>query len=332
MANRAPESHWRDEVQRLLSAGDYAPAHARCMVVLQRAPQESEPLFYLAQIAFDHGNLEKAADIVRRAIAMQPEDARYHALLARCLVFRRDLNGALAAAERAIALGARDGWTADTIGVTLSYVGLYGRALEFFEAAVKAAPDKADFLYNLGVARQFLGDLTGAARAFRAELALRPGARRPLTALVQLSRQTAEGNFAAELEALFDKTEDADGRLQIGHALAKTYEDIGDHARAFAWLERGKADKKALIGPTIPHVTAYFEAVRKAFLETPAQTGARNSPRSAKIISTRQTVCAAARIVSPTRCPAISSTPASSTALCRMRGSSVYAASRWMRC
>ncbi|NWG52834.1 MAG: sulfotransferase, partial [Hydrogenophilaceae bacterium] len=183
---------------------------------------------------------------------------------------RRAAERAAAAAEADAAL---DALTLDTIGVALSHGGDHARAAVFFERAAAKAPE-ANILHNLGVARQFTGDLAGAAEAFRAELALQPEGRRPYAALVHLEKQTRQANFIPELEAQFARAEgDANAQLQIGHALAKSFEDLGEAQTAFAWLVRAKAAKKRE-SPYAPEAArALMRAAVEAYRAAPAGSG-----------------------------------------------------------
>ena len=106
----------------------------------------------------------------------------------------------------------------------------------------------ASYFYNLGAARQFNANFDGAEAAYVRALELAPDLYRAHSSLVQLRRATPERNRVAELEALFARLgNDADAALHIGHALAKELEDLGEYPRAFEWLERATAAKRAAV-------------------------------------------------------------------------------------
>ncbi|MFZ3007898.1 MAG: sulfotransferase [Phenylobacterium sp.] len=255
-----------DRAEGLMSQGAYEQAHKLCLAALAEDAREGRAWFLLGVIAADHDNPVRAAELLAKAVDLTPDAARHHAYLARTLIALNRRLEALAAAERAVALTPADALTLDTIGVVFTRAGDHVRALPFFEAAVAATPDKASFLYNLAAARQFAGDFEAAEAAYARALALEPGLYRAWSSRVQLARQTRERNFAGELEALFDPASaDPDRALHLGHALAKTHEDLGDHPASLAWLLRAKSAKRKVIGYAPDQDAALFAAAAETF-------------------------------------------------------------------
>ena len=236
-------------VRDLLARRDYRQAHALCMQALQSDPSQGEPYFLLGVLAADHDNHAKAIELFDRSAALGADAAEALASKARSLIALNHRDRALAAAEEAAALAPSAASVVDTIGVVFSRAGLHARALPFYEQAVDAAPKSARLRYNLAVARQFAGKMDEAREAYEACLKLDPSDTRALTGLVQVSRQTPERNHLPRLVAVYEqlsaRTEDgqADALLHICHAIAKTYEDLGQQSEAMVWLARGKAAK-----------------------------------------------------------------------------------------
>ncbi|MET0337549.1 MAG: sulfotransferase [Caulobacter sp.] len=228
-----------------LSKGEYREAHALCLEVLRRDSGSAQAWFLLGILTAQHSNHAKAAQLFERAANLDPASARTHAHLGRTLVALNQQDTARQAADRAAACDPQDALTLDTIGVVYSRTGFHDRAVDFFEKAYALDPKSASFAYNLASARQFLGDFEGAEVAYAAALRLDPGYFKAWSSRVALAKQTPAANFASELEALFDpEAEDPDPALHIGHALAKTYEDLGDHRASLTWLNRAKAAKR----------------------------------------------------------------------------------------
>lgn len=264
--------HHLREAERLLVGRAFEAAHAHCMLALRIDPRASGAYLLLGLLAAEHSNFGKAVELFDRALAIDPGDARAHAHRGRCLAQLRRTADAQAAAEQAAALGPSDPLTLDTIGVVFSHAGQHARAIGFFQRAAAMAPDNANIVHNLGVSQQFSGDFDGAERSFRAELALQPQRRRPYAALVNLRKQTPDDNFIPELERQFDAAVgDANARLQIGHALAKSWEDLGQPILALQWLVRGKDAKRAELGDVITPLRAMADAAVAHY--PPAQAG-----------------------------------------------------------
>lgn len=265
-----------DRAEALMAERAYEQAHKLCLEALQGNAGEGRAWFLLGVIAADHDNPLRAAELFAKAVDLAPGAARHHAYLARTQIALNRRPEALASAERAAVLSPADALTLDTLGVVFTRAGDHVRALPFFEAAVAADRDNASFLYNLAASRQFAGDFAAAEAAYDRALALDPGLYRAWSSRVQLAPQTPERNFAPELEALFDRASpDPDRALHLGHALAKTYEDLGDPARALDWLLRAKAAKRQAVGYTSEGDAALFAAAAATF---PAGTVAQGDP------------------------------------------------------
>ncbi|ABI77149.1 sulfotransferase domain protein [Hyphomonas neptunium ATCC 15444] len=243
----------------------YAEAHALCLDVLKDAPRTGEVYYLLGQLTLDHNNIGKAEELFSVAARFDPGHAGALAQQARCLLALNRRADAAQAARAAAALEPTDAFTCDTIGVVMSRAGLHTEALPFYAAATAAEPGNAGYQYNYGAALQFAGSIEPARRAYRQCAAADANDTRGLPSLVQLTRQTAEENEIGILEAMFAKhSEDPDGALRIGHALAKAHEDLKQPEEALRWLARAKAPKRGRIRHDAAADAALFKAAQRS--------------------------------------------------------------------
>lgn len=261
------------QAEALLARGQFREVHVLCLETLQENEREAHAFFLLGVIAGEHNNFRKAEELFARAVDLAPQDARYHAHRAKALVGLQRRAEARAAAEQAAALGAPDALTFDTIGVVLSYAGDHERAAAAFAEAVARDGGNANFWNNLAVSQQFAGDFDAARIAFGRALEIEPGRRGALTGLVQLTKQTRDANHLSELEAQFAGESDANARLMLGHAIAKTYEDLGEWEMSLRWLIEGKAAKRAALGYRAESEWPVFEAAMEAARAARGKTG-----------------------------------------------------------
>jgi tetratricopeptide (TPR) repeat protein len=133
-------------------------------------------------------------------------------------------------------------------GVAFRLAGAHEDARAAFERAAQLRPDDAVACYELALSHEVLGDMDAAREAYLRTVALAPDFYRAHHALVQQRKQTPTDNRIEELERRFAEPDDEAGwrRLHYGHALAKSFEDMGDFDQAFAWLERAKAPRRSL--------------------------------------------------------------------------------------
>ncbi len=132
-------------------------------------------------------------------------------------------------------------------GVGFRLAGAHEDARAAFARAAQLRPDSAVACYELALTLEVLGELDAARAAYLRTVTLAPDFYRAHHALVQLRKQTPGDNQVEELERRFAEPDDDAGwrRLHYGHALAKSYEDLGEFARGFGWLERAKATRRA---------------------------------------------------------------------------------------
>ncbi|MBX7250112.1 MAG: sulfotransferase [Caulobacteraceae bacterium] len=125
-------------------------------------------------------------------------------------------------------------------------LGAHDRAVPFLQRAVEAAPSDVNNQYSLGAAYVFTGQFDAARRHLKEAVRLQPRHWMAWYSLVDIDRQTPESNYIPQLEALFAPPDEEGSRhIHIGHALAKTYEDLGDYETSFDWLVKGKAARRA---------------------------------------------------------------------------------------
>ena len=150
-------------------------------------------------------------------------------------------------AARAIAESPNDVRAQFGAAMAYAHSGDYPSALAAVERACALEQGNTHFLYERGKIEEYLGKFDDAIRSYQAALSVTPENYKARQSLVQMQKQTIASNSIGELEALF-RGPDADGwrTLHIGHALAKTFEDMGEPLTAFEWLARAKARRSAL--------------------------------------------------------------------------------------
>ena len=233
------------QAQKHLAQKAYREAHAICLEVLKLEPSNPTAFYLLGLLTADHSNHQKAVELFDRALAFDPSHAASQAQKARSLIALNQREAALDAAALAAREDMLTPFTLDTLGVVYSRAGRHEDAVQFYERAVAASPEHAEYHYNHGAALQFLGRMDAARGAYEHVIAINPRDARAHAAIVTITKQTKADNRIDELEALFPEVEaDANASLNIGHAIAKAYDDINDGAKALTWLHKAKAKKR----------------------------------------------------------------------------------------
>lgn len=242
-----------------------AQLHAQGLIAYD--PLDGEAHFLAGVALLEQRRIIEAQHHLGHAAGLAPDNPDVHLYLARAFASSQDYGAALDAATTAERLLPRDSALGlDTLGVLLVQCHDYGRAADAFRRAVDLAPGSAPLQYNLGTALTFLGDIEGAERAFEACIGLDPRHWRAHYSLSQLRRQTRDSNHIERLVALAAQTT---GKVTattfLNMSLAKEFEDIGEHDRAFDCLVAGKNAPGEMLGYSRAKDRAMFHALASGF-------------------------------------------------------------------
>ena len=262
--------HLRNKPSKRLKEGlkqialqNYKLVHKQALDMIKSDVSDAVPYCLLATLAEFHGNHIKACELFERAAALDPQCPIYQAYHGMALTTLGHQNLARAAADRAAEQPIDDAFIADTIGVIYSRTGFHEKALSFFEKAVALNQAPANFHYNLAASQQILGNLELAEAAYFEALSRDPKAFWAWSSLVELKRQSEERNHLPALTSLFDEiSDDADAALHLGHAIAKTLEDMGRYEESLDWLHKAKRGKRSTLRIRSVPYENIFEAAK----------------------------------------------------------------------
>lgn len=234
---------------KALAAKQYEAVHQRSIEAIKRDAKDAVPYFLLGVLALDHRNLAKAQELFEKAEILDRSKPHYPAYLGKLWLEGREPEQAKIAADRAATLSIADGYLADMIGVIYSRTGFHELAIPLFEKSVSLDGSQSNYFYNLGASAQFKGDFESAAKAYQSAVTLDEQHYRAWASLISLKRQTPDDNHLPVLKNLFKKLADnEDAVQQLGHAIAKTLEDIDRHKDSFDYLMKAKAIKRKRFG------------------------------------------------------------------------------------
>ncbi|TDV25888.1 Tfp pilus assembly protein PilF [Paraburkholderia caballeronis] len=202
-------------------------------------PVHVDALHMLGVLRHQQGQHAEAADLVRRAVDLRPDDAALQLNLGNTLKALGQLDGAIERFRNALTLSPTFALAHYNLGNAYTTLGRHEDAALSFSHAVRLQPGDASSHNNLGNALHALGRYDEAVAAFRYTLHLRP------------SHAGARNNLGMSLNALGDSTGaiaefraalDAQPRFVAAHFnLANTLDATGDHAAAVAAFEAALA-------------------------------------------------------------------------------------------
>lgn len=252
-------------LRSILGSGDFARAVTEALQILADQPDNAEARFVAAVALAETGRVTEALKQIAAATQVAPANAEYLAQQARMLLLVRREGDALAAARRAKAADSDVPLVLDTIGCVFARLGAHDEALPLFERAVKAAPDAAEFRFNLASTLGFFGRVDEAAAQYEAIIGRQPAHGRAQLGLVGLRRPVSAGQVD-QIEAGLAAASDPVERVRLHYAAATVLESSGRNDECFAHLAKGNALHRSGLGYDIAADEAVFDAIRQAFI------------------------------------------------------------------
>ncbi len=249
---------------QLIREKQYESVYNQAIESLKKNEKNPLSFFLLGVLATDTGNHEKALEFFSKAAEHGPNNVHYQTYFAKALTTFAHHEQAKIHADKAAVIGTNDALLADMIGVVYSKVGHHELAIPFFEKATRLNPRWAKFHFNLGASAEFIGNFGKAKKAYTNTLSIDPNFYLAWFSLVSLSKQTYDNHHLEKLTALFDASVgNVEAQLLLGHAIAKTLEDLERFEESFDWLEKGKEGKRTQVNYSQQAWSEVFETAKQ---------------------------------------------------------------------
>ncbi|MGQ9426447.1 tetratricopeptide repeat-containing sulfotransferase family protein [Gilvimarinus sp. F26214L] len=142
----------------------------------------------------------------------------------------------------------------------------HSESKSLYERALELAPENVQILFNCAAANRATGDLERAEALYDQVIARRPDDFEAWKNRSDLRRQTDERNHIAELQRACSRPNlPAAGASQLGFALAKEYEDLGDYEKSFAALAEACRLRRSGIRYSLEQDLERLEAIQNVY-------------------------------------------------------------------
>lgn len=155
-------------------AGQLQQAEALYNQVLRVEPNQPVALHLLGVLACQSGHTAAGADLIAKAVGVQPDYAEAHGNLAVALKDLGRLDDAIESCRKALALNPEFVDAHNTLGDALLQKGRADDAVQALEQALKLGPGHIQAWVNLGNARQAQDRLDDAVRCYQKALEIHP--------------------------------------------------------------------------------------------------------------------------------------------------------------
>lgn len=265
-------------INSLLKQGRIDDAEALCKKVIEVAPQSEHGWIQLGRIAQMKGDLSGMLKAASKALQVAPTSMVAHMQEAEASL----LNGDMASAGDKLAnlekMAASDARILQHIAELYSHMGQYDDAMRCYEQAQTVIGDNPELLYNMATAASALGLMDEAEVMLDKLIKQNPHDYAAYYNRAVLKKQTKDHNHISEMEGLKPhEGRGPGGDAQLGYALAKEYEDLGDYEKSFENLKYGADSRKQLLSydvagdeATMAEITAVMTV--EFFEDCPAAT------------------------------------------------------------
>jgi len=258
------------EVTRLLQKGDLNAAATLCDRLTAEFPQFLPAWHTASFIALCRGQIASASQMIHHALAGSPSDPRFLLQQARVLAAERRLAASLGSAEAAQKGAISDPPLLDAIGSFYSSIGEHERAFDAYSKAIACEPSQPIYWFNRATVQRFLGRLSAAEDDYDRTIALRPNDYEAYGNRSELRKQTPDRNHIEVMECLLASgVASWRGEMQLHHALAKEYEDIGDYSDSWRHLEKGARQRREHLQYDVRYDTDTVDWIIEAFPSAP---------------------------------------------------------------
>ena len=237
-ASREPRSPYADIVADLV-AGDIDLADCRLAAILAENAEDADALGLAARVAGMRSERGAEIALLRRALAVRPEDGSLLAMHARCLVRNAAPPTEADVAIRAALAGpALSDIALDELATACRLLGRHHDAADLLTRAVAEGSRNPAIFYNLGNNLKFVGDFDAARAAYRRAIDLAPDFHKVHAALAALGG--GEKADLTEIERLITTSADPEALIHLRHAAAKRCDAAGQYDAAWTHLRAGK--------------------------------------------------------------------------------------------
>lgn len=231
----------------------------------------------LCNDAFAHHRAGRFADAIRgyrRILSIHPGFADIHNNLGHALAALGKPETAIAAFQAAIELNADNPEAFCNWGLALAELGRIDEAEAKYWQAIRVNPGFSGAYNNLGLLLKQRGRLTEAQRYFEQAIRLAPKDVSYYDNLAAVRPFLAGDPYLTALEALAGDPASLSGadQIHLHFALAKAYENIGQHERAFRHLLNGNRLKRQQLTydetATLGQMDRLRELISRDFIQT----------------------------------------------------------------
>jgi len=211
-------SHAMEHALAAYRGGDWATCEQLCRLILKAQRDHGEALNVLGAIAAQTGRSQEAAQLLARAVAVQPQDAAAHLNHGNLLQSLKRHDEALRRYEQALKIKPDYAEAHYHLGNVLAELGRFGEALDSYQRALQVRPNDAQALYQRGNVLKRLHRYTEALESYERAIEVKPDFAEP---------HNNRGNLLLNLKRFAEAIESYDRAIEVKPAYADAFNNRG---------------------------------------------------------------------------------------------------------
>ena len=215
---------------------------------------------------YHSGHMEEVERSCRQLLRLHPDSLTVINLLGAALQVLGKLEDAVEIFDRALTLKPDFAEAWGNRGNALKELGRLDDAVTSYDKAIELKPDFAAASYNRGNALRDSGYAADAIAAYDKAIEIRPDFATAHRNLSALKRYEIDDPQLEIMQNLWTRSGGGDSdRMEIGYALAKACEDLGDIDRSFAFLSEANGLCKKMLPYNVDTDRKFFADIKAAF-------------------------------------------------------------------
>ena len=230
-------------------------------------PDHARAHYNLGMALYEQGMRDEAIAAYRHAISIKADDAKAHLKLGKALYEQGRRDEATAAYRQAIRFKPELDEAYYNLGVLLSEEGGLDEAIAAWRQVISIKPDHAKAHYSLGLGLIDQGKLDEARSVLERAVALAPRSAAAYRVLGETKRFSTTDPHLVAMQKLAREMASLspDDQIELHFALAKAYEDLGEHEQSVLHLINGNALKRQQINYDEIATLNLFRRIQEAF-------------------------------------------------------------------
>jgi len=248
----------------LIKLQKFSEATPLAIKLTEQSPNRSQPWYMLSVAARGIRNGDLALNAISKASELEPENLDFLALKSLCFLSAGRISEAISLAKSLQSKNDLNAYILNSLSIVFQATDCFEEQLQVTKQVVKLAPNNVVSLSNYAEVLRNAGLLDEAIEVYEKTISIDPTAYGAYWGRSQCYKASPEQNAVDSLqEALSNPKLTWRDKMQLSYALAKEFEDLGEHKQAFAALKVGADERRTHSNYNVQGDIETMEALRR---------------------------------------------------------------------